>query len=302
MVGSLYIDGTDVYLSYGVFVTQGGYNGLVNYPALKAVLYNDWPEEDGIEADLSNPVLNTKDFTVSFACNKKGQLTYFFGLLSDMSYHKFEFRDIGKTFILRLVAQPDYFWHKSGDVFTLTFADDFPLRDYTYVEPVRTVPVTGYVLDDRDFADYGVTIREDTLSEVLKLPAVKPKLYYNYATFPGAYYDDAPVNYQSKDVNVYCTLRADTFAEFWRNYDALLYDLTRPNERTLYVSSVNTRNKCFYRSSAISGFTYVNDKIWADFTLVLTFTSFRLFDTTVGLRLIDTGGFRFLSNNGLRKI
>ncbi|MCC8036700.1 MAG: hypothetical protein LIP02_00965 [Bacteroidales bacterium] len=65
--GSLYVDGYDVYKQFGMYVVSGGWNELVAYPPLKTVNYNDWQEEDGIEADLSAPVLNTREVSIKFA-------------------------------------------------------------------------------------------------------------------------------------------------------------------------------------------------------------------------------------------
>ena len=65
--GRLYIDGEDIYTKYGVYVVKGGWNELIAYPPLKSVTYNDWQEQDGVEADLSNPVLNTHDVQIKFA-------------------------------------------------------------------------------------------------------------------------------------------------------------------------------------------------------------------------------------------
>ena len=67
MINRLFIDGNDAYLQYGVYVTSGGFNELVAFPPLKSVDSNDWQEEDGEEADLSAPVLNTREIQVKFA-------------------------------------------------------------------------------------------------------------------------------------------------------------------------------------------------------------------------------------------
>ena len=56
------MDGNDLYLTYGIFVTEGGWNELIAFPPLKTVDKNEWYEEDGEEADLSNPVLNRKRY------------------------------------------------------------------------------------------------------------------------------------------------------------------------------------------------------------------------------------------------
>ena len=61
------MDGVDVYATYGAFVVQDGYKGLVQWPALKEPDSNDWAEEDGIEVDLSAPVLDAKEVRLEMA-------------------------------------------------------------------------------------------------------------------------------------------------------------------------------------------------------------------------------------------
>ena len=69
-------------------------------------------------------------------------------------------------------------------------------------------------------------------------------------------------------------MRADTLDELWRNYDALLYDLTRPNERKLRVKDLGKEFSFCYKSCQVTEF-YPTDKIWLQFALTVTFTKFR---------------------------
>ena len=66
MINNLYIDDQPARSRFGVWVTRGGYSGLIAFPALKEPEANDWPEEDGVEVDLSDPKLEEKEITVSF--------------------------------------------------------------------------------------------------------------------------------------------------------------------------------------------------------------------------------------------
>jgi hypothetical protein len=101
---------------------------------------------------------------------------------------------------------------------------------------------------------------------------VKTALLRNIVTLAGALYDiDSVVRYKSKDVKLYCLMRADTLTELWRNYDALLYDITRPGEHTLWVNEVEEEFKFVYKSCQVTDF-YPTDKIWLQFTLTVTFT------------------------------
>ena len=110
MLDKIYIDSIDIYAQYGAFVSEGGYNELIAYPSLKSVKSNDWQEEDGIEADLSEPVLDTKEFSMKFVFTGKNyRLGGFIELLSDKAYHTFNFKEIGRTYrlmIFRWTATP----------------------------------------------------------------------------------------------------------------------------------------------------------------------------------------------------
>ena len=61
MNNNLYIDDLNVLGRFGCRVTRGGYNDLLAFPAMKEPEKNDWPEEDGIEVDLSDPKLQPRE-------------------------------------------------------------------------------------------------------------------------------------------------------------------------------------------------------------------------------------------------
>lgn len=277
MTNNLYIGGKDAYSEYGVFITEGGYDGLVAFPSLKTIDSNDWAEEDGIEPDLSSPVLDTREMDIKFAYHgSDANMGAFIELLSDMAYHTFDFREIDKSYKLRLVSQSKLSYIRTLGLFTLRFADDFPLDGYTYEEPVSSLNISdGYELDDRDFSEYGIRVLEGSEAEIQKSPAVKKNLLQNIASRSGAIYDGEYVTFQTKEVKLSCLMRAATLQEFWRNYHAFLYDLTRPDERRLYVNATGYEYPCHYKSCSVEKF-FPKDKIWFQFSVVLVFTSFRI--------------------------
>lgn len=279
MSGRFYIDGKDAFTYYGVYVQEGGYNELVAFPALKPVKSNDWQEEDGIEPDLAEPTLNTKEFSLKIVLSGKDyRWGGFIELLSDKAYHVFDFREIGRSYRLRLVSNPNTDLATFLGFITLKLADDFPLDGYTYAEPKSTIPAYGdYELDGKLLTDYGVRVLEGTLDEIEKSPAIKTNLLRNINTLNGALYDGEKVTYKEKDVKVNCLMRAGTLSELWRNYDAFLYDLVRPEQRMLYSDETGYEYPCHYKSCSVSEF-YATDKIWLKFTVTLCFISFRLED------------------------
>lgn len=278
MRGRLYIDGTDVYIKYGVYVVEGGWNELIAYPPLKSVKCNDWQEEDGEEADLSCPVLNTKDCSVKFAVS--GVFSRYFAfveMLSDGAYHTFDCAYIQRKYRLRMTQQPNLDASIALGFFTFKFAKDFPLDGYTYQPPVSNViTATDYSIDERLFTDYGCRILQGTLSDVEKTSNVKQKLLRNINTQAGVIYDSHNVTFKSKEVKLKCLMRADTLGELWRNYDALLFDLIRPEERMLWVDEIEQEFPFYYKSCTVNEF-YPKDKIWLKFTLTVHFTqAFRI--------------------------
>lgn len=276
MIGRLYIDGNDAYKLYGVYVVQGGWNELIAYPPLKPVDSNDWQEEDGIEPDLSSPVLNSREISVKIAISGlHSRFNALIELLSDGAYHTFECTYIQRHYKLRLVSLPNLAVTKALGIATLKFADDFPLLGYKYTAPTSNVIASDdYAFDGTSFTDYGVRVLKGTLDEVMKIPSVKTNLFRNIGTQAGAEYDGKRVTYKSKDVKINCLMRADTLDELWRNYDALLYDLTRPNERKLWVKDLGKEFPFYYKSCQVTEF-YPTDKIWLQFALTVTFTTFR---------------------------
>lgn len=298
MIGRLYIDGNDAYLKYGVYVTSGGYNELVAFPPLKSVDSNDWQEEDGVEADLSDPVLDTHEVQIKFAFGGLfSRFCAFIELLSDGSYHVFDCASIGRRYKLRMTQQPNLEVVKTLGTATIKFSDDFPLNGYTYKAPESEVtPSDDYTLDNTALTDYGCRVLRGSLSEVMKTASVKQNLLRDIETKAGATYDGKRVTFKSKDVKLYCLLRADSLTELWRNYDALLYNLTQPEEHTLTVRELEQDFPCYYKSCSVTDF-FPDGKIWLEFTLTLVFTgAFRLDDDDFVLATED--GIIIFSEDG----
>lgn len=277
MTDRFFIDGKDAFAEFGVFVSEGGYNDLVAFPSLKSVKSIDWQEEDGIDADLSQPVLDSKEFNMKFALSGAYyRLGAFIELLSGKAYHTFDFKEIGRTYRLRMVSHTNLDTGLYLGFITLRLADDFPMDGYTYAPPASTIPAyDDYEIDGRKFTDYGARVLAGTLAEVEKSPAVKQNLLRNIRTQSGAIYDGERVTFKSKEVKVKCLMRAATLPELWRNFDALLFDLVRPDERQLYADATGKEYPCHYKSCTVTEF-YGTGKIWLVFTITLVFTSFRM--------------------------
>ena len=299
MSGRLYIDGQDVYKQFGMYVSDNGWNELVAMPPLKSVDSNEWREEDGIEIDLSAPVLNTRDINLTFATHGVFSRYFdFLNLLSDGAYHVFDCAAIRRKYTLRMVSHPSLDYAKLLGKAKIKFADDFPLDGYNYKAPASTVEeYDDYTIDGQPFTAYGVRILQGTLSEVLKPADIKTNLLCNTKTQAGATYDNKNVFYKSKDVKLYCLMRAETLDELWRNYDALLYDLIRPDERLLWVKEINQNLPCYYKSCTVKEFI-PEGKPWFKFILTVVFTQPRIILSENGKYFAGIDGIYVCGNDG----
>ena len=276
MRGRLYVDGNDAYLRYGVYVTGNGWNELIAWAPLKEPEKNDWQEEDGVEADLSEPTLDTREVNIPFCfTGQVASFEAFVAMLSDGAYHDFQVSTIGRRFTLRFVSQGAHTYNSDFETVALRFADDFPPEFKFPLTPETTIsfPVSdGYELDGMTFAQFGAIVLQGSLAEVRKQPTAKTNLLRNIKTVNGVSYDSLNVTYQSKEVKLTLLMRASTLSELWGNYDALLYAMIRPDERTLYVDAVETEFQCYYKNSSVVEF-FADGKIWLKFTISLVFVS-----------------------------
>ena len=285
MSGRVYVDGLDLYGRWGLYVADVGvWNDLVAMPPLKDVDSTDWHEEDGIEADLAEPVLDTRNISLTFAFKGDVHKQYFsfIEFLTDGAYHEFDCRYIGRKYKLRMVSHTNFDYATQLGKIKVKFADDFPLDGYEYQAPMTSIAqVEDYLFDNVPFTAYGVRVLQGSLEEVMKPANVKENLLRNIETVAGAIYDAESVTYESKDVKLSCLMRAESLTELWQNFDALLYDLIRPDEHLLYVSELQQEFPFYYKKCSVSEF-FPEGRPWLKFTITLTFTNdFRITDDVV---------------------
>lgn len=273
MKGVLYIDRVDAYTSYGVSLSETSYDDLVCLPNLKQIVFNDWHEKNGIDPDLSAPVIAAKDVTLKFSVSSVSDgYDAFLDALSDGAYHAFNFVEIGLTKELRLKSCGDLGSIQDLGSFSLTFSDDEPMKNYSYSAPSSKWEQLGdYLLDGIDFANYGIRMLRGTMDSIRQRPDVKENLKRDISTKSGVVYDGEKVTYKSKTAQLRCLMRAANSQEFWRNRNALVYDLTKPGKRTFTVSELDKNIPCFYNGCTVHCFFPDNGKFWFEFTLNLEF-------------------------------
>ena len=273
--GWLYIGREDVWNETFVCAAFGGFDELIAFPPLKTPPANDWHEERGFDPDLSAPVLDTREVTLRLSATEEEDYYYTLGMLRKKPVVDVRAPSIGRSWSLRFVSPTD---SAHSSTFGLKFADDTPMQGYTYQPPnadkerewiLSTSRRDKFVITEspkRSFADYGARVLGDVDDEMERRNEVKTGLLRKFSTKPGAFYDKAALFFEKGgDRQVRLLMRADTLAELWRNYDALLFDLIRPGARRY-------RNAPFYYSSCrVDKFIPDEPRPWLQFTLTLTF-------------------------------
>lgn len=278
MKGAFYIDGVDMYLRFGAVLISGGYDDILTFPALKDPDKNDWPEEDGIEADLSDPKLDSKEVTLSFFAE---DAFGFVDFVSKPEYHVFRITALGREWNLRLSSQTENKVWANSTRFSLKFVQDEievpeeypPTSDCGVI-----IPKCGYEIDGVLLRDYGITVIE-AKDDVLKSPAAKRNMLRQIQTKDGQIYDAKELFFSTKDVTFKCEMCADSIEQFWKCYDAFFYDLIQPDERVLFVEYTDEEYPCYYKKSSGFKILSLSGTVRVEFSFTLVFTVFRIGET-----------------------
>lgn len=273
--GRLFFGETDVQEYTYASTAFGGFDELIAFPPLKTPPANDWHEERGFDPDLSAPVLDTREVTLRLLNTDTDDYEYTLRTLAETPVVEVRAPSIGRSWSLRFIA-PTGGAHAS--TFGLKFAEDTPMKGYTYQPPaaekecariLSTSRRDKFVITEspkRSFADYGARVLGDVVDEMEQRNEVKTGLLRKFSTKPGAFYDKGALfNEKGGDRSVQLLMRADTLAELWRNYDALLFDLIRPGARR-YANA-----PFYYSSCRVDEFIPDEPRPWLRFTLTLTF-------------------------------
>ena len=278
MRGELYIDNRDAYTDFGVWITEGGYDGLLPFPELVEPDRNDWPDEDGIEPDLEKPTLKPRELNITFVRSVDGRSAgALVEHLSKSGYHLFRIPSLGREWSLRLIQSPAYEDWDTLEAFTLRFAEDQPVRPSFMAIPEGRayVPPSEYDLDGVPLDRYGVMVTEGR-DEIMRSPTVKTNLSRTVLDVDGRIYDAGKVVYNSKEVTLKCCLIAGSMTTFWSCYDALLDALIQPGERSLYVDYNVEEYPCYYKRTSGWKLESLRGRMVVTFNLTLEFTVFRM--------------------------
>ena len=259
------INNTDIQTLHAKLV-EGSLASLLSYPALKSLNKNDWAEESGTEYDLSAPQLSAKEITLQLLL-PESLYPNLVTLLSVRAYANYTFDFINLTYRLRLVGLSKTQVVGGYVTADIRLSDDFPLRGYTYRAPMLTAHNVEAYIDSKNLTQYGITLLEGTQQELITAGNAKTPYTAQNSTMSGLIAADVPICFQERTATLKCFMYLP-ITDFIKGYFALLYDLVRPDERTL--SYQGKSYKCIYKDGKITEL-YIDDPlIWVKFDLQLT--------------------------------
>ena len=277
MIGRWYIDEIDIFTEYGIGITEGGFNDLFMYYAMKDPDFNDWPEYDGIEVDLLDPKLKAKSASIEFASKTKNNenIDEFLAFIASTGYHTLKIKSLNREWKLRLQKESNRSVYFNGQTFSVQFIDDFPTRNKGLRSGYPFSLQSPDKLDGVSFDKYGIIV-ESAKESVYAIPDTKANLTFNSKAIDGVRYDTGITRFKEKEVTFKCCLLSDSIDRFWNNYDAFFYDLIQPNERILEADYVfNEQFKCFYRNTSNPKLIRNGQYVALKFDLKLCFTDTR---------------------------
>lgn len=247
-------------------LVEGSLASLLSYPALKSLNKNDWAEESGTEYDLSAPQLSAKEITLQLLL-PESLYPNLVTLLSVHTYANYTFDFINLTYRLRLIGLSKTQVSGGYVIADIRLSDDFPLQGYTYQTPTLTAHNVETYIDGKNLTQYGITLLEGTQQELITAGNAKTPYTAQNSTMSGLIAADVPIYFQERTATLKCFMYLP-INDFLKGYFALLYDLVRPEERTL--SYQGKSYKCIYKDGKITELYIDNPLIWVKFDLQLT--------------------------------
>ena len=270
----LLIDGQNTMSAYGAYVTEGGARTLMEWPALKQPLYNEWQEHDGREVDLSNPVLDKRNFSILMAsADAPEAMAAMRAALTTRAYHTLEIQGSQRIMVARFLSVSGVSSMCNLATFALNFCCDDPLQQ-PYQTPFSTMPTdNSYKISNPantgmiPLTRYGVQMLSGTAQSFMFVPEVRHGVETTGKYVSGSEYPNRPTTFRSPEVTLRCLMHESTPQALNRNYDALLHDLTTPGAKQLYASVTERTYPFHYVSQSVT--EYAPSDNWIKFNVKL---------------------------------
>lgn len=302
MQDRLYIDDIDAFVAWGVYLQDGSGRQIVQMPPMKAVDTTEWAEYDGLEADLSNPVLDARQIRLDFHLTDITGADIFYDTLTASVYHDFRFPRINKTYRLRLSSCGGISLYIRHGILTLTFSEDMCVVPPAIPSAINIVPSDGYRLDNRDFARYGCRVIEGSEAQVRRWADIRQRVKHNSRYSVGVTYDvNGAIRLKNRDLTINLHLHTSNVGIFWQHWNALFSSLTEAGEHSL--SAFGMAFSCYYKSSSTKVFRVTDSgEIWCDFSITLCVLSYGQAEDVQAVRVLAAPDGRLLRDSSNRVI
>ena len=114
MTGEVTIDSIDVWTTFGAFLLKGSYDALLKPAKRKDSLKSNWPEQNGIDIDLSDPHYEAKEAELLFMISASGESEWwtrydaFFALIMSAGERSIYVKELSRTFHGYYLETPSY--------------------------------------------------------------------------------------------------------------------------------------------------------------------------------------------------
>ena len=114
MTGQVIIDTVDIWTSYGAFLLNGSYDGLLMPAKRKASINNNWTDQNGLDIDLDSPKYESKEAELSFILSASNETEWwnrynaFFTLLKSAGERSLFVKELNKTFLVYYIETTTY--------------------------------------------------------------------------------------------------------------------------------------------------------------------------------------------------
>ena len=297
--GQFKVNGTNILEEFGVFVIQYGYAGLLDAPVFKPFETVDWMDEDGLDVDLSSPVLAARSFSLNLGFTSLDGLNRFYEFLSGTGIVSvWMFTELGITKNLRLsgVGTPASPSMMTGTV-SITLVEDSPEAPHSPIpeSPIAGVSQRGFSLDGHDFSHFGCWVLDGSIQSLRRGPAPKTNLVIDKGEGNGQVYlpnikgGAERTTYRSYDVTLNMLINATSVSEWKAGMDALVSLLVSAGTKKLRMGQNVTEKECFYKSLSTTRFDILpNGHVWHQMTLTVTMINARP-DLIIGLLATENG-------------
>ncbi|WP_026473946.1 hypothetical protein [Alkaliflexus imshenetskii] len=234
MTGACIIDTIDI-ASLGMFIIRGGDSDFVLYPSRREPQSNDWFEHHGQEIDFDGLTFRPKAIRIVYYLSAPDKTSFQNRLNTFETIHfaagvrQIYVREFNKTFHLRFSSISDFKFsgglYKSGKksaYITADYVDDNPeaLFHGTWA-PSGSGHPSRVTINNIDMSAYGIIVQE-IYNTGLAIRSPKRGLVQEFANVSGALSDTGFMpKKEGKQINMECTLIADSILAFWNNYAAL---------------------------------------------------------------------------------